>query len=69
MKVRFIINLLLPLILLLLNSGKYVSTNYEALPSKSEKSLEVGEELVYVVKYSVMRLGEVKLRITDKKDS
>ncbi len=36
--------------------------------SSSEKKLEVGEELVYVVKYSVMRLGEIKIRVTDKKE-
>lgn len=33
----------------------------------SDKELQVGEELTYVVKYSVMKLGEVKIKIKDKK--
>ncbi len=33
----------------------------------SNKKLQVGEELTYVVKYSVMKLGEVRLKIKDKK--
>lgn len=33
----------------------------------SDKEFEVGEELTYVVKYSVMNLGEVKIKIKDKK--
>lgn len=33
----------------------------------SDKKLEVGEELTYVVKYSVMNLGEVRIKIKDKK--
>ena len=33
----------------------------------SDKELKVGEELTYVVKYSVMKLGEVRLKIKDKK--
>ena len=34
---------------------------------KIEPDFEVGEELTYVVKYSVMKLGEVRLKIKDKK--
>lgn len=33
----------------------------------SDRELRVGEELTYVVKYSVMKLGEVRLKIKDKK--
>jgi hypothetical protein len=33
----------------------------------SDKEFKVGEELTYVVKYSVMNLGEVKIKIKDKK--
>lgn len=33
----------------------------------SDKKLQVGEELTYVVKYSVMKLGEVRIKIKDKK--
>lgn len=33
----------------------------------SDKEIQVGEELTYVVKYSVMKLGEVRIKIKDKK--
>jgi Protein of unknown function (DUF3108) len=33
----------------------------------SDKSLKVGEELTYVVKYSFLKLGEIKLKVTNKK--
>jgi Protein of unknown function (DUF3108) len=48
-------------------SGVRFDKNINQTDSRFPKKLEVGEELDYVVKYSVMRLGEVKLRITDKK--
>ncbi len=32
----------------------------------ANKKLQVGEELIYVVKYSLVKLGEVKLKITSK---
>ncbi len=35
----------------------------------SNKKLQVGEELTYVVSYSLIKLGEVKLKIKDKKVS
>ena len=57
---------LLPLFLFL-ESGQFIFVNKDFDNPKSEKKLERGEELVYVVKYSVMRLGEIKLRITDLK--
>jgi hypothetical protein len=31
------------------------------------KELKVGEELTYIVKYSVMKIGEVRIKIKDKK--
>jgi len=34
----------------------------------SVKKMEVGEDLLYVVKYSFLKLGEVRLKITDKKE-
>jgi hypothetical protein len=34
----------------------------------SEKNLSVGEELTYIVTYSFMKLGEVKIKIRDKKE-
>jgi len=36
--------------------------------TKNVLKLEVGEELVYVVRYSVMRLGEVKVVVTGKEE-
>jgi hypothetical protein len=35
--------------------------------SQSEKGLSIGEELTYVVSYSFMKLGEVKIRVRDIK--
>ena len=34
---------------------------------QSDKSLSVGEELTYLVSYSLVKLGEVKIKIRDKK--
>lgn len=53
--------------LLFLGSGQQAA-NKNVYDPKSEKKLQVGEELVYVVKYSVMRLGEIKLKITKAKE-
>jgi len=66
MKEKLKIIFLLPFFLFL-GSGKYVVVDKNIDNPKIEKKLEVGEELVYVVKYSVMRLGEIKLKITDAK--
>lgn len=60
--------ILLPLFAFVLISGKHLHKIINQDTSKSSKKLEVGEELDYVVKYSVMRLGEIKLKITDKKN-
>jgi hypothetical protein len=68
MKNSLKIIILLPFFSFFLISGKHLYKNINQDDSKLSKKLEVGEELDYVVKYSVMRLGEVKLRITDKKN-
>ena len=34
----------------------------------SEKELAVGEEITYVVKYYLLKLGEIKLRVLSKKN-
>ena len=68
MKYSLKIVILLPILIFSSISGKYFDKNLDQDNSKLPKKLEAGEELVYVVKYSVMRLGEVKLRITDKKN-
>ena len=56
------------LIFLFLTSGIYTIRNKNTDTPKQKKKLEVGEELNYVVKYSVMRLGEIKLKITGVKE-
>ncbi len=63
MKVRIFLFLLLPAVILaqrpenqVIKSGFY-----------SDKKIQVGEELTYVVKYSVMNLGEVRIKVKDKK--
>jgi len=50
-------------------SGFQAKTESEFLKSGffSNKEFKVGEELTYVVKYSVLNLGEVKIKIKDKK--
>lgn len=59
--------------ILIFLSASAVSPLASAKPEKltsgffSDKEFEVGEELTYVVKYSVMKLGEVRLKIKDKK--
>ena len=68
MKYSLKIVILLPILIFSSISGKYFDKNPDQDNSRLPKKLEAGEELVYVVKYSVMRLGEVKLRITDKKN-
>ncbi len=63
MKIRILLFILLPAVILaqrpesqLIKSGFY-----------SDKKIQVGEELTYVVKYSVMNLGEVRIKVKDKK--
>lgn len=59
---------ILPVILFFLFPGREVAKVIGKPPEKNVLKLEVGEELVYVVRYSVMRLGEVKVIITGKKE-
>jgi hypothetical protein len=68
MKSSLKIIILLPFFTFFLISSKHYNKNIIQEDSRLPKKLEVGEELDYVVKYSVMRLGEIKLRITDKKN-
>jgi hypothetical protein len=68
MKNNLKIVILLPFFTFFLISSKHLDKNINQDESRIPKKLEVGEELVYVVKYSVMRLGEIKLRITNKKN-
>jgi hypothetical protein len=65
MKLRFLI------LIILSGSVLYCQPKSQIVEIKSgffsEKEFEVGEELTYVVKYSVMNLGEVRLKVKDKK--
>jgi len=61
LKIHFILLILLTVISNL--NAAQVKTGKRSI----ETMLAVGEELTYVVKYSVMRLGEIKLKIVDRK--
>jgi hypothetical protein len=65
-KIKFF---LLPVIVLSLVFAPVLAAKSEIIESGfySERKMEVGEELTYVVSYSFMKLGEVKLKIKEKK--
>lgn len=56
--------LLTAVITILLFCGFYINASAEKFP----KQLQVGEELTYVVRYSFIKLGEIKIKITGKKN-
>lgn len=60
------IYLLFPFFFLLLAPPGQITRKNPVAYNASEVKFEVGEELVYVVRYSVMRLGEVRVKITGK---
>ncbi len=64
MKVRILLFLLmLPSVILAQRpESQFIKSGFY-----SDKNIEVGEELTYVVKYSVMNLGEVRIKVKDKK--
>lgn len=49
---------------IMLYCGFYFNINPQTIP----KELQVGEELTYVVRYSFLKLGEIKIKITGKKN-
>lgn len=55
------------LVIFLLVFSNQNTAQHKSGKKSAETMLEVGEELTYVVKYSVMRLGEIKLTVIDKK--
>ncbi len=59
---------LVPFFLVLLVPGGNKTVVRNPDNTKTVLKLEVGEELVYVVRYSVMRLGEVKVVVTGKEE-
>ncbi len=64
---RFLFTILILLYATTVSSAASVKPDETKSGFFSEKEFEVGEELTYVVKYSVMKLGEVRLKIKDKK--
>lgn len=58
------------LIILFLSLAPYknISKTEISLYFSSEKNLFVGEELTYLVSYSFMKLGEVRIKVRDKKE-
>lgn len=47
-----------------------VTNSHQAFETSfaSDRKMEVGEDLTYVVKFSFIKLGEVRLRVVDKKE-
>lgn len=59
---------LISLTILFLNINFHFIGNAKShITSNENKYLKVGEELVYVVKYSVLKLGELRFKIIDEK--
>lgn len=46
---------------------EHYNVHRSELTVKIEKEMQVGEEITYIVRYSFIKLGEVKLRINEKK--
>lgn len=55
------------IITIILNSQLRAETEFLRSGFFSDKEFKIGEELTYVVKYSVMNLGEVRIKVKDKK--
>src|ERR1035437_3526459 len=49
------------------HSSEYKIKEYE-FGFFSDKKMQVGEELIYVVSYTFIKLGEIKLIVKDKKE-
>jgi hypothetical protein len=61
--------LLLPLTLLIVGSASVPDIQKYEFSFSSDKKMKVGEELTYIVSYSFIKLGEVRLVVRDKKES
>ena len=68
MKKSLVVLLLIP-VCILFNGNSYENTvsKYE-IGFFSDKKMQVGEELTYVVSYSFIKLGEIKLIVKDKRE-
>ena len=63
-----IVLLLLPVCLFLSGNSSENKINKFEFGFFSDKKMQVGEELTYVVSYSFIKLGEIKLIVKDKKE-
>jgi len=59
---------LVPLCLFISGSSSYNKINEYEFGFFSDKKMQVGEELTYVVSYTFIKLGEIKLIVKDKKE-
>ncbi|NWF88052.1 MAG: DUF3108 domain-containing protein [Ignavibacteriaceae bacterium] len=50
------------------NNSLYSNELYYKFHFSSDKYLQIGEELDYIVRYSFINLGEVKIRVKDRKE-
>jgi len=68
MKLRIIVFCCLPFIFSVADNSIKPEENVFYFKFVSEKKLQVGEELNYIVRYSFINLGEVKIRVRDSKE-
>lgn len=68
MKLRILLLTVIPFLFSLADNSVISDEKSYSLVFSSEKSLKVGEELNYVVRYSFINLGEVRIRIKDRND-
>ena len=67
MKLRVKLLAFLPFIFSIADSSFTAKEYSYSFTFSSEKKMQVGEELNYVVRYSFINLGEVKVRVKDKR--
>jgi hypothetical protein len=68
MKKILIAFILIPVCLFLSGNSLQNNINRYELGFFSDKKMQVGEELIYVVSYTFIKLGEVKIIVKDKKE-
>jgi hypothetical protein len=67
MKLRIILLVFVPFIFSVGDNTLAIQKTTFEFSFSSEKRMQVGEELNYVVSYSFLNLGEIKIRVKDKK--
>lgn len=60
--------IILPLFVILFYPNLFYSSKQVESGFYSTKKMEIGEDLLYVVKYSLFKLGEVRIKVIDKKE-